>query len=298
VLSIGKERKKSVLILTKPCGRLCNRLFQFSHLIAFCKHRDLRIVNLSFPEYAQYFNSSDERLIVSFPPCGCKLTNKFIRTYLQRAFRVLAFPIAYRMLRLPGIAAIGFSEETPNAVERLDSLLDRRLVFVDGWCFRDPDNFKRYADDIRNFFLPKEGYIRMAQDIHSKIRQDADVVIGLHIRRGDYKYWEGGKYYFEHEVYVRIIKDIVSQFADKRVKVLITGDESPNLEPYADVSDKIVWPRKGIIVDLMGLSYCDYIISVPSTFPMWASFYGKVPLFIITDLQQPIDFKKASIVDS
>ena len=298
---IGKERKSSVLIITIRSGNLCNRLFAFAHLIAFCKQRHLRIVNLPFYAYAQYFDSTYDSILISFPHSSCKLRNQFIRTGLQQCLRLgvggFHHLFHHQIGKLPGVISIDFNEEKDitNSVERLESVLDHRLIFVNGYFFRDPDDFERYADTIRDYFLPRECYIRMAQEIHNQIRQDSDLVVGLHVRRGDYK---GSKYYFEHEVYVRIIKDIVSQFTDKRVKVLITGDEEPNLEPYADVSDKIVWPRKGIIVDLMGLSYCDYIISVPSTFPMWASFYGKVPLFIITDLQQPIDFKKASIVSS
>jgi hypothetical protein len=298
---VGRERKRSVLIITIRSGNLCNRLFQFAHLIAFCKQRHLRIVNLPFHPYAQYFRSTYDSTLTSFPLSSCRLRNQFVRTGLQQCLRlgVGGFHHLFRhqIDKLPGIISMDFNnyKDGTDSVERLESVLDHRLIFVNGFYFRDHDDFKKYADTIRDYFLPKECYIRTAQEIHNQIRQDADLVVGLHVRRGDYK---GSKYYFEHEVYVRIIKDIVSQFADKRVKVLITGTDEPNLEPYADVGDKIVWPRKGIMVDLMGLSYSDYIVSVPSTFPQWASFYGKVPLFTIEDPQQPIDFDKASVVTS
>jgi hypothetical protein len=201
------------------------------------------------------------------------------------------------MDKLPGVISIDFNteKELADSVERLESVLDYRLIFVNGYYFRDPDDFKRYADTIRDHFRPTECYVRMAQEIDHQIRQDSDLVVGLHVRRGDYK---GSKYYFEHEVYVRIIKDMLGGFAGKKIKVLITGDEEPNFEPYADVIDSIIWPRKGIMVDLIGLSNCDYIVSVPSTFPQWASFYGKVPLLTIQEPQQPLDFEKASLVTS
>lgn len=36
------------------------------------------------------------------------------------------------------------------------------------------------------------------------------------------------------------------------------------------------------------LARCDYIIDPPSTYTMWASFYGNVPLYMITDPTQSI----------
>ncbi len=36
-----------------------------------------------------------------------------------------------------------------------------------------------------------------------------------------------------------------------------------------------------LIEDMYALASCDYLIGPPSTFTMWASFYGKVPLNII-----------------
>jgi len=47
------------------------------------------------------------------------------------------------------------------------------------------------------------------------------------------------------------------------------------------------------IEDLYTLASCDYIIGPPSTFTMWASFYGRVPLYKIIDrnkLQEIDDF--------
>jgi hypothetical protein len=35
--------------------------------------------------------------------------------------------------------------------------------------------------------------------------------------------------------------------------------------------------------DMYALAGCDYIIGPPSTFSMWASFIGKVPLFHLHD---------------
>lgn len=36
-----------------------------------------------------------------------------------------------------------------------------------------------------------------------------------------------------------------------------------------------------IIEDMYSLAECDYIIGPPSTYTMWASFYGEVPLYMV-----------------
>lgn len=46
------------------------------------------------------------------------------------------------------------------------------------------------------------------------------------------------------------------------------------------------------IEDMYTLAECDYIFGPPSTYTMWASFYGKRPLQKIREKNQRIDFDK------
>ncbi|MFN5837557.1 MAG: hypothetical protein ACK47J_12755, partial [Pseudanabaena sp.] len=52
----------------------------------------------------------------------------------------------------------------------------------------------------------------------------------------------------------------------------------------------------GIIEDLYSMAKCDYLIGPPSTYSMWASFYGMVPLLHIYDKHQIINLKDFLIV--
>lgn len=285
-----------MLILTEKAGQLCNRLFQYAHLIAFCKRHQIKIVHLAFYDYAQYFNSINDRLFISFPSSSLKLRNGFIRFTLQSAFRFGASFIQHIVPRFMGITKVRFDVESAKTDEILESALGHPLIFINGFYFRDSYNLNKYADAIKNYFMPKEIYTRMAKEINTQLRKNSEMIIGLHIRRGDYKYHENGKYYFEDKVYIRIIQDIITQFPGKGVKVFIASNESLRLENYACVSNYIVWESREPIVDLMALTLCDYLVGPPSTFSMWASFYGNVPLLIIKDPQQKIDLRDAAIV--
>jgi len=200
------------------------------------------------------------------------------------------------MSKFRGVALVRFDNEgaTAESVARLESALRNRLVFVEGWYFRDPIDFSRYADYIRHYFQPKERFVKASHEIMRKIRNNSDVVVGLHIRRGDYKCFQGGKFYFDDQVYVRIIQDLIGQFPGKRVKVFVASNEPLQLQNYVSVSESIVWEIREPIVDLYTLALCDYIVGPPSTFSAWASFYGKVPLLPVETPEGPIDLQKAS----
>ena len=60
-------------------------------------------------------------------------------------------------------------------------------------------------------------------------------------------------------------------------------------------------PQSSNIEDLYALSLCDYILGPPSTFSMWASFYGKKPLRIVSYKDEAIslhEFKIIAAVDT
>jgi hypothetical protein len=286
---------KHMLVIAATSGQLCNRLFQFAHFMAFCQKRNLRIVNLAFTDYAQYFDATDKKLLISFPLSNCTVRYSYLRTAMHKLLRKSAAIMEFSMARFPGITSIQFYDEPLNCAERLELRLNHRLIFISGWNFRNYPEVEQYADDIRRYFLPKRQYIDQAKQICNAIRKDSDVIIGLHIRRGDYKIHLGGKYYFEDEVYIRIIQALIAQFPGKKVKVLIASNDPLNMASFSCVSDNIIWNEREPIVDLMALAHCDYIVGPPSTFSAWASFYGKVPLLTVEEPQQVIDLNNASI---
>jgi hypothetical protein len=263
--------------------------------MAFCNSRNIRMINLPFKDYAQYFNISDNKFLISYPPSNFRISSRFVRKTLQETLRKSALFAQYAMPRFPGIAALAFDEYSANPVKKLDSQLNHPLVFVRGWYFRDYQNFYKYADEIRDYFRPKQNYILAAEQFCDKIRQTADMLVGLHIRRGDYRRWNSGKYYFEDAVYIQVMRSIIDQFPHKKIRFLIASDEPIILENYRRVIDNIVWERRIHIVDLMVLAHCDYIVGPPSTFSMWSSFYGKVPLLTIEKPGETIDLTKAYV---
>lgn len=126
-----------------------------------------------------------------------------------------------------------------------------------------------------------------------------DVIIGIHLRRDDYKDWQGGKYYYSNEVFYRVMKELKEELCDKRVCFVLCSNENIDCNIFSDI-DCVVIPDSSPIKDLYALSKCSYIIGPPSTFSLWASFCGEVPIKVITSPNEKTKletFSKAVALD-
>lgn len=107
-------------------------------------------------------------------------------------------------------------------------------------------------------------------------------VIGVHVRRGDYKTWADGKYFFSDEVYEKYMDNLeqkIKQANGKRVKFIVFSNENISFKE----SDRILISLNEWYVDQYLMSICDYLVGPPSTFSAWASYVGSVKYFHIVD---------------
>ncbi|WP_432631472.1 alpha-1,2-fucosyltransferase [Brachyspira sp.] len=118
-----------------------------------------------------------------------------------------------------------------------------------------------------------------------------DIKVGVHIRRGDYRGWNNGKYYYEDEVYNDKIEQFSNLFKDKKILFILFSNEDITLKPKHDyIISKCDWYEDHYL-----LSLCDYIIGAPSTFTIWASFIGNVPLMHILNRDDKVDLNSFNV---
>lgn len=141
---------------------------------------------------------------------------------------------------------------------------------VSDWMFRNGEALARHEDKVRSFFQPSFKVIDF-------IERDSDNLVGVHIRRTDYRSFESGRYYYADDVYFQSMKSLVRDLGD--VTFLVFSDEPINKEAFHDL--KCIFPGGSARENQVLMSRCDYLIGPPSTFTMWASFMGKVPLGLI-----------------
>ncbi|MFT6442130.1 MAG: hypothetical protein ACJASM_001672 [Salibacteraceae bacterium] len=167
-----------------------------------------------------------------------------------------------------------------------NSIASKKYVFIREWGFR-PDEFTK--DSLKSVlentrFMPS--FYADANRFIKEIYLKDHCVIGVHIRRGDYKNFEGGRFFYSYAEYSNWMMQIQTQFTQKTIFVVSSNDDLPKSGEFFDKA-LIFRPSPGhMITDLAVLSKCDYIIGPPSTFSMWASFIGNVPLQMIRTNEQ------------
>lgn len=273
-----------LIIASKP-GQLGNRLFLFAQFIGCARDHKIAVVNAGFDEYAPYFQTTNRDLFCRYPPQASTLPR-------GATARKVLYKICYYAAR--ALVKSGFESDALRAVSldweeelRLDDpkflakLKRRQLVLMQGWLFRDEPAVARHAQAIREYFRPREEFRANVSALIERAREACDVLVGVHIRHGDYRTYKGGQYFYELETYAALLERVESLWPERRVAFLICSNAEQDksfLSRFQNISG-----TGHLIEDMYALAACDYLIGPPSTYTMWASFYGEVPLYMIED---------------
>jgi hypothetical protein len=271
-----------MIIISDRPGQLGNLLFLYAQFISFGKEFEIKILNPAFHQYKNYFvgtsgvSFSRNRLFYGF----CFLLTKTLhRLKIKNRF----------------VSTIVLSNH--QQLELTDStVLNSKICFVQGWLFRSNDLFKKHKKEIKSFFEPTEFYKNQIEDFFLKnFGKQKSIVIGIHVRLGDYKTFENGIYYYPINKYLTLVEELSVLFAEQNPSFLICSNEKLLIDETLIKDLKITFAPGHELLDLYCLAKCDFIAGPPSTYSMWASFYGEVPLLTLLPNQTNIaksDFKK------
>lgn len=158
-----------------------------------------------------------------------------------------------------------------------------------GWQTRTDTRYLRQTlPELKRIFRPREAIMQRAEALLAEMRQTSDMVVGVHIRRGDYATWQNGRFFFELEDYHQMMLRVQQLYSGRRVAFFISSNE----EFPSEVFEGCVCRRfdgnepSGAVLDLYTLSLCDRIMGPVSSFSRWASFIGEVPLCFIEKREQ------------
>jgi hypothetical protein len=281
--------------MKNKAGQLCNRIFAFGHFIGNALEHGHRLINPTFDEYCRHFPSTrlndfgGKRIGVRLP--GGMTYDRFERL-ANAVSRRSQTSVLHRILRLE-------EGETEFDLNDAGFVKDARskVVLTDGWLFQDPVNFRKHADTIRAMFKPDSSVSAEVAGLIANCRRTCDVLVGVHIRQGDYRQWQGGKYSYENNIYREKMCAVEAQMAarGRRAGFLACSNEAI---PAAEFAGLQVTPGPGqMIEDLYSLAACDYLIGPPSTYSGWASFYGKVPLMPIAEAGQAMPIEEFRVTE-
>jgi len=170
-----------------------------------------------------------------------------------------------------------------------------KVVFPYDWRFRAPGLVQKHAEKIRNYFRPIEKHENSGRRAIDNLRRNADIVVGVHIRHGDYRHFMGGKYFFPTSRYADWMREMAAQFPDRKTSFFVCSDEPRNAGEFPGLS--VSFGAGPPVADLFTLAKCDYILGPVSTFSQWASFYGAKPLLHFSHSDDRIDLSRFRISD-
>lgn len=180
---------------------------------------------------------------------------------------------------------------------RMDRLF-RLTGCTKGWdTRRDTRYIESVKQELQRIYRPKKDITGKAERLIARIRERADMVVGVHIRRGDYATWNGGRFFYSLEDYHSFMRRVRECYPDRHVAFFISSNEDFPLDRFHDCDCyRFTDEPSAAILDLYTLSVCDRIIGPFSTFSRWASFIGEVPLCFLEHKEQTFRDDSFSVI--
>jgi hypothetical protein len=302
-----RSADNKILVVGLRTGRLGNRLVLFANVIGFAAEHGYRVVNVAFHSYAHLFENTRRDIYCRYPVArrrslfdlipGAAPAIRKTRIFYQFIRRASEwndrFPILGKyVFTLREVSTQTISLDSPEMQSRM---ADAKIVFVHGWRFRAPESVRRQADKIREYFRPVAGFKDASRQVVERLRQVAEVIIGVHLRQGDYRTWKQGQYFFPPERYAAWMRELAGQFPGRKTAFFICGDEPRQASEFTGLT--VVIGAGPPVVDLYALAGCDYVLGPPSTFSQWASFYGNKPLYHLRSGDDRVERDRFSVSD-
>ena len=258
-------------------GQLGNQLWAYSNLIAVAKEYNVSVIIIFQQNYYKLLDAAALQI--------AKRNGVYVLdagSYQGRIIRKLS-DVFFKNNN--GFLAKGLPvtivEDGSVALQKIIEKSRQRLYIVNAWEQRiHTSSFLKENDFIRSVILPEADSRKKAAERIELLRQKFDVIVAVHIRRGDYKTFLDGTYYFEDDVYLHKMEQINHLLTPAKVVFAIFSNEKIDIKNFSTINTSFSNDNTPI-GDMWGISLCDYILGPLSTFSMWASFWHNVPLLFI-----------------
>jgi hypothetical protein len=283
-----------MVIIGDKANQLGNRLFTFAQFIANAIEQHYAVLNPAFFDFAHFFESTRRNLLCRYPaPIPLPAPGRLRRGLFHGVQRLKTKSQHSGWLRRwVGLLDITETHDRQNLAYDLTQpefgalIRASPILIVGGWGFRDYTAIHRQAGIIRRYFTPLAVYRAHVAHVLSEARRDCEVLVGVHIRQGDYATFLRGRYFFQTAEYVALMQRALDLWPGQRVRFFICSNVPQPAEQLSPIPYCL--GSGHVIEDLYALAGCDFLIGVSSTYSGWASYYGQVPMFKFDDPLQPI----------
>ncbi|MEO8192484.1 MAG: alpha-1,2-fucosyltransferase [Gemmatimonadales bacterium] len=257
-------------------GRLGNQLWNVVAIAAFAAERGYAFRDLSSTSLGSSFPtlSSDQS------------SRKSPVARVNRMAALLEAKLHSRAVIQPNDSVFYLppsAQPAAEAAERLtaaEQSASRRLFFK-GWPFKNPVGIHKHRHTLLAMLTPHPDLSEAVGQFLQSVRNRSAIVVGLHIRQGDYINWIGGRLAITAAEAARAANEFLEwrrlNVAD--VGFVLCSDGPLDLDAFANL--RVVGGPGEATADLLALSACDWILGSNSTFGGFASYYGDKPFAIL-----------------
>lgn len=280
------------IVLSRTTGQLGNRLIVGAHVLAAAYEYGIDCLNPTLLQYSEWFAGTKKRLMnwTSVPsaertiPSWQRSAAYTITRGLWQAGKILC-PLSFG--RISSVRAPARDPQDLQVVLSQAQFRGVATLLLQGYYFRHYPWAERHANRIRAFFSPLDEYRRAGEAAIAALRRDREVIVGVHLRHGDYRTFLDGRYFWDVSIYRSFMERIQGLLSPKRVGFLLCSNEKHAANSFSGMECKL--GPGSVPGDLHALSCCDYVMGPPSSFSAWAAFMSGTRLFHL--MRPDHDFK-------
>lgn len=276
-----------LIVLDSGSGQMCNQMLMQANILASAYARNYRVRWYNFLKYDGIsYNESDINEI---------LTERNGNPWLKLVFAKMMYRISDKFKRNSKYVIMASNEA--KVEEALKSgCLQNNNVFCYGWPFYDLTSLRKHADVVRRYFSPTQQVEDYVKKNMNKLKWGGSkVIVGVHMRRGDYRTWRNGEFFFEDTVYRKNMEILSAQLKESSLHFILFSNEPIDVAHFESNKYSVTVANGTGIQDFYMQAYCDYLIGPPSSYSGMASFLGNVPRFIVTSTEDECALDKMKV---
>ncbi|WP_289108562.1 alpha-1,2-fucosyltransferase [uncultured Dubosiella sp.] len=261
-------------------GQMCNKIFNQMNVISTGLEKKQKVFYYNFDRYTSFsYDQSDINDILIM-----KKKNILSKVGLLYCKKKADFRGYY----------LNINSQFSSEVFLGKNINFSKKIYISGWPFVNLRGLRKYKKEIEQFFSATQEMEKIMKEKLYEVKKGS-ILIGVHIRRGDYRNWRNGEYFFDDEIYKWYIDQLVKCFPNKNLTVFIFSNEVVNKSFFLDNNYDLIIPNGTAEEDFHLMTKMDYIIGPPSTFSGVASFLKNIPRYIIKERNKSIDLAKMKI---
>jgi hypothetical protein len=241
------------------------------------------VYNLSFQSYAGSFHHFKYQKVPHWPKGDPSLITKLIQNEKVRGTleALLQKRNILRVLDKCNLLydADDLCELSEDDIQKPIFKKSNKLLIWTAWNLHFETSRQLHRKTLIEIFRPTQDISNVIDDKLSHINEDT-FLIGVHIRRGDYKEYLGGAYYFSYPEYRSLLERLYDLVGVSNVHFIIVSNEPVPISVLEGLP--ATWLVGSEVEDLYSLARCNLIVGPPSTYSDWAMFYGNSKRYVFT----------------